>query len=273
MGTSRTGCPTALRSRTRSTALKPPTDAASRSRTRTGPTCMSSASPPQARGIPAPRSRNRRPRCRPSSAGTARSSCSSDREPAQGGTWLPRTRRRARSARLWRPTGSSTARTANAVTSFVRAAEWSADGHWVAFEVSYGSLDGPPIGPCGPTIGALGQERGRCSTAADDAVRRTAAGVRDATRGALGVVARRCSARLCAGRRRDDELFVIDPSDGSRTSLGTVDWTRDRLEWSPDGTRIAYSDGGSVYQVGGGRREAVAACGLVRRHHRDRLVA
>jgi Tol biopolymer transport system component len=55
-----------------------------------------------------------------------------------------------------------------------------------------------------------------------------------------------------------DELFVIDPSDGGRMSLGTADieprngtaasrgWA---LEWSPDGTRIAYADRDSVYVV------------------------
>jgi Tol biopolymer transport system component len=46
-----------------------------------------------------------------------------------------------------------------------------------------------------------------------------------------------------------DELFVIDPSDGSRTPLGTADGDLTALEWSADGTRIAYADGDSVYEV------------------------
>ena len=38
-------------------------------------------------------------------------------------------------------------------SNFIRKAEWSADGRWVAFQVSNESLDGPPLGSCGPTVG------------------------------------------------------------------------------------------------------------------------
>ena len=49
-------------------------------------------------------------------------------------------------------------------TSFVKTAEWSSDGRWVAFEVSFDSLDLMPDGPCGPTAGlwvqgAIGEPR------------------------------------------------------------------------------------------------------------------
>ncbi len=63
-----------------------------------------------------------------------------------------------------------------------------------------------------------------------------------------------------------DELFVIDPSDGTRTSLGTgtMDATNttqaSKLAWSPDGSRIAYADGSSVFaiDVDGGERSLLA---------------
>jgi hypothetical protein len=67
------------------------------------------------RGRPIPRRRH------PSSAGAASSSCSSHGEPGSGGTWLPKTRGRAWSARSWRPTGSSTVRTPNIVGASSRA--------------------------------------------------------------------------------------------------------------------------------------------------------
>jgi len=140
--------------------------------------------------------------------------------------------------------------------SFVREAEWSADGRWLAFEVTHANLDGPPIGPCAPTVGVwvtnalgeLGQLTTPCDAPAPDAVEEVWEW--------SPVGARLAYARVDG---ETDELFVIDPSDGSRTSLGTADieprngltaaspgWA---LEWSPDGTRIAYVDGDSVYVV------------------------
>lgn len=49
----------------------------------------------------------------------------------------------------------------------------------------------------------------------------------------------------------DDKLFVIDPSDGSRTLHLSGGSDRTALEWSPDGTRIAVaSEGEGVLEVG-----------------------
>jgi Tol biopolymer transport system component len=142
--------------------------------------------------------------------------------------------------------------------SNVRSAEWSADGRWVAFEVTHANLDGPPIGPCAPTVGvwvtnALGELR-QVTTPCDAPPPQSDAVEEVWEWSPVG-------ARLAYARvdGQADELFVIDPADGSRTSLGTTDieprngltaaspgWA---LEWSPDGARIAYADGGSVYVV------------------------
>jgi Tol biopolymer transport system component len=69
-------------------------------------------------------------------------------------------------------------------------------------------------------------------------------------------------ARLAYARvdGQTDELFVVDPVDGRRTSLGTADGDLTALEWSPDGSRIAYADGRSVYEVAvdGGERSLLA---------------
>ena len=139
--------------------------------------------------------------------------------------------------------------------SFVREAEWSADGRWLAFEVTHANLDGPPIGPCAPTVGVwvtnalgeLGQLTTPCDAPAPDAVEEV---------WEWSPVGSRLAYARVDGKT--DELFVIDPSDGSQTSLGTADieprngtaasrgWA---LEWSPDGTRIAHVDGDSVYAV------------------------
>jgi hypothetical protein len=139
---------------------------------------------------------------------------------------------------------------------FVREAEWSADGRWLAFEVTHANLDGPAIGPCAPTVGVwvtnalgeLGQLTTPCDAPAPDAVEEVWEW--------SPVGARLAYARVDG---ETDELFVIDPSGGGRMSLGTADieprngltaaspgWA---LEWSPDGTRIAYADGDSVYAI------------------------
>ena len=60
-------------------------------------------------------------------------------------------------------------------------------------------------------------------------------------------------ARLAYARvdGEDDKLFVIDPSDGSRTLHLSGGGDRTALEWSPDGTRIAVaSEGEGVLEVG-----------------------
>jgi Tol biopolymer transport system component len=150
--------------------------------------------------------------------------------------------------------------------SFVESAEWSPDGRWLAFEVSHDSLNSGPLGPCTPTVGvwvtnALGE------------LRQLTTPCETPSSGSNGVVeamwewspdgTRIAYAQTDGGTA---ELFVIDPSDGSRTSLGTADiptnwgspgWA---LQWSPDGTRIAYVDGGSVavVDVDGGERSLLA---------------
>ena len=142
--------------------------------------------------------------------------------------------------------------------NFVKVAEWSSDGRWVAFEVSFGSLDRLPFGPCGPTAGIWVSEA--------LAVPRQLTTPCDATPGADAIEElwawSPVGARLAYARvdGETDELFVVDPSDGRRTSLGTADGDLTALEWSPDGTRIAYADGGSVYEVeeDGGERSLLA---------------
>jgi Tol biopolymer transport system component len=145
--------------------------------------------------------------------------------------------------------------------SFVKVAEWSSDDRWVAFDVSFGGLDLAPHGPCGPTAGvwvksALGAPRQLTTPC-------------QATPGAEFIEElwawSPVGARLAYARvdGETDELFVIDPSDGRRTSLGMADGNMTFLAgmaWSPDGTRIAYADGGSVYEVvvDGGERSLLA---------------
>ncbi len=122
-------------------------------------------------------------------------------------------------------------------TSFVKTAEWSSDGRWVAFEVSFDSLEGMPHGPCGPTAGlwvqsAIGEPRQLttpCEATPD------AEGI-DALWAWSPVGDRLAYARVDG---ETDELFVIDPSDGRLISLGTAEGNVTALGWSPDGTRIA----------------------------------
>jgi hypothetical protein len=144
--------------------------------------------------------------------------------------------------------------------NFVKVAEWSSDGRWVAFEVSFASLDGPPLGPCGPMAGvwvksALGDPR-QLTTPCDAPPPKSDIPIEELWKWSP-VGARLAYARVDG---ETDELFVIDPSDGRRTSLGTADGNVTLLEWSPDGTRIAYADGGSVYEVevDGGERSLLA---------------
>lgn len=155
-------------------------------------------------------------------------------------------------------------------TTFVKEADWSADGRWVAFRVTNRSLYGEPLGSCGPTVGlwvatADGEPRQLTTpceeppSAADAAIEEMWAWSPEGDR--LAYV------RIDGDT---DELFVIDPSDGRRTSLvtrnidplymggwGRLAWS---LAWAPDSSQIAYAEGGSVYAVSveGGERSLLA---------------
>ena len=153
-------------------------------------------------------------------------------------------------------------------TNFIRKAEWSADRRWVAFEVTNTNLDGAAIGPCGPTVGiwVQGPNGGprQLTTPCDDAPPSGSdRPIEEVWEWSL-VDARLGYARIDG---ETDELFVIDPSDSTRTSLvtGNIDSPypaplASSLAWSPDGSRIAYADGSSVYAVDveGGERSLLA---------------
>ena len=136
-------------------------------------------------------------------------------------------------------------------TNFVHSAEWSSDGRWVAFDVGF-------AGPCGSTAGvwvksALDEPRQLtrpCGTPGSDTP------IEELWEWSP-VGARLAYARVDGD---SDELFIIDPSDGSVTSQVTADRHLTALAWSPDGTRIAYTDGGFVYSVpvDGGERSLLA---------------
>ena len=142
-------------------------------------------------------------------------------------------------------------------TTFVKEAEWSSDGRWIAFEVTNASLDGPSLGPCGPTIGlwvqnATGEPR-QLTTPCNTAPAGANNPIQEMWEWSP-VGARVAYARIDG---KADELIVIDPSDGSNTSLVTGNIAREApptlpawaLEWSPDSARIAYADGDAVYVV------------------------
>jgi|GEM_PF-2771589 len=151
-------------------------------------------------------------------------------------------------------------------TTFIKEAEWSADGRWVAFRVTNRSIYGEPL-PCGPTVGLW--------VATADGEPRQLTTPCDKPPSSPDVPIEEMWAWSSADDRlayvridgETDELFLIDPSDGTRTSLGTGDvapdyvaaivegrpgdWSRlaSSLAWSPDRSQIAYVDGTSLYTV------------------------
>jgi Tol biopolymer transport system component len=144
---------------------------------------------------------------------------------------------------------------ASRCTNFVRKAEWSADGRWIAFEVSNASPDGPPVGPCAPQVGIWAQ-------GPDGAPRQLTTPCDVPPSGPNDPVEELwewspVDARLAYERidGETDELSVIDVADGTRTSLvtGSIDppypVDSDSIAWSPDGSRIAYVDRSSIYAV------------------------
>jgi Tol biopolymer transport system component len=140
-------------------------------------------------------------------------------------------------------------------SSFIKKAEWSADGRWVAFEISNSNLNGQRLGPCGPTIGiwVQGPEgMPRQLTAPCDAPSSRPADRVEELWEWSPVGSQLAYARIDG---EIDELSVLDPSDGTLRPLvrGNIDYPypvdSESVAWSPDGSRIAYADGSSVYAV------------------------
>jgi len=142
-----------------------------------------------------------------------------------------------------------------ACTNYIRRAEWSTDGRWVAFQISNQSLDDTKIGPCSPNLGLWvqgpdGSPR-QLTTPCDAAPAGSNEPVQELW--AWSPVDNQLAySRIDGG---GDELSVIDPRDGSARSLstGNIDAPypveSSSVVWSPDGSTIAYVDANSVYAV------------------------
>ncbi|HEU4355096.1 MAG TPA: hypothetical protein VFT27_05855, partial [Actinomycetota bacterium] len=108
-------------------------------------------------------------------------------------------------------------------TTFIKEAEWSASGRWVAFRVTHRSLYGEPLGSCSPTVGLW--------VATPDGDPRQLTTPCEEPPSAADVAIEEMWAWSPHGDRlayvridgETDELFLIDPADGTRTSLGTGD--------------------------------------------------
>jgi WD40-like Beta Propeller Repeat len=135
--------------------------------------------------------------------------------------------------------------------SFISAAEWSADRRWVAFTVTATDLDGRAIGPCVGTVGVWvtsdGDPPRQLTAPCDPQAGPAQPDVGPDEQWAWSPAGARLAYARVDGAQ--SELLLIDPTDGSQRSLGTVPGEVGHLGWSPDGTRIAYSVGGAVYQV------------------------
>jgi len=144
----------------------------------------------------------------------------------------------------------------NPCKSFPKAAAWSSDGQWVAFEVSFASLDRSPHGPCGPEAGiwvkdATGDPRQLttpCDASTPPPTERRDYHIEELWEWSPS------GAQLAYARidGHGDVLSLLDPADGRLTPLAEANDDFRTIEWSPDGTRIAFADGGSVYAVGTG---------------------
>lgn len=142
-------------------------------------------------------------------------------------------------------------------------AAWSADGRWVAFDLFCSAGD---PGSCGRgglwVVGAGGDPRqvaGPCESCDPETVVSHVWAWGPAGKGVAYTYLYSNRGRGCRAPC-ESELFVFDPSNGTRRSLGRVDGQITTLSWTPDGTGIALAAGGALYLVdmGSGERTRIA---------------